>query len=172
MKKVLRYYLKITKQVSQSLSQFTRWIAFLLVLIGIYEVFARYFLGSPTIWGYDMMCMTGGVLAVLAWGYVELKEEHVRVDVFYDSISERGRSLVDVIGGLLFGLPLTIVYIRTSYQWAIRAWASGEVLKLSFWYPSAVPIRVIILIGFILFFLQFLNTLIRRCYFLLKGEHL
>lgn len=172
MKKMLTYYLKLTNKINRVFSLFARWIAFLLVLIGTYDVFARYVFGSPTIWGYDMMCMTGGALGVLAWGYVELKEEHVRVDVFYESISEKGRALVDVIGGFLFGFPLLIVYIRTSYIWAVRAWVSGEVLSSSFWYPSTVPIRVIILIGIALFFMQFLNTFIRRFYFLVKGEQL
>jgi len=172
MKDIIRKYLEITKWLASSLSLYSRWVVLLLVLVTIFDVVARYFFNSPTIWGYDTVCMLGGTVSMLGWNYVEQKDAHVRVDVFYDSMSDKGKALVNVLGSVFIGFPIILSYIFISFQWAINSWISKEVLMTSFWYPPSFPIRTMMFIGFLLFFLVFLNKFIRNLYFLIKGDRI
>lgn len=51
-----------------------------LVLMMIYEVFARYALHSPTLWAFDVSYMLNGCIFLLGCAYALKEEAHVRVD--------------------------------------------------------------------------------------------
>jgi TRAP-type mannitol/chloroaromatic compound transport system permease small subunit len=149
-----------------------KWFAFLLVLIGAYETVARHFFNAPTIWAYDSLCMSGGVVYMLGASYVLLKDSHTRVDVIYSRLSRRKQAWIDVIGALIFFFPLMTVMLKMAVQWAIRAWKINEVMFNSFWYPPAAPYRTVFAVGLFLLVLQGLAKFTRDVYFLAKGEEL
>ena len=157
-------------RISEFLGSIVKWVVAVLVLVGFYEVIARYLFGAPTVWGYEFMSMLGASIATLGWGYVESQDAHVRVDVFFDRFSPRVKLIMDIAGGLVFAFPLFFVYLYTSFEWMIKAYKTKEVLMGSFWYPSAVPIRAIIFIGFIVLFVQFLANFIRKIVSLIRGN--
>ena len=149
-------------RISRFLGEIVKWVVAALVLVGFYEVIARYLFGAPTVWGYEFMSMLGATIAALGWGYVESQNAHVRVDVFYDRCSPRAKLIIDIVGGCIFALPLFGVYLYTAFTWMIKAYRTNEVLMGSFWYPSAVPIRAVIFAGFVILFAQFLANVIRK----------
>ena len=162
--------LKVIDRFNVLLGSLSKWVVAALVFVVFYEVVARYIFGSPTVWGYQMMCMLGATIAALGWGYVESQNGHVRVDVIYVMFPKKVQLFIDLVGGIIFGIPLFVVYIYLSLTWAINAVKSKEILMETFWYPSAVPIRIIILLGFIFGFVQFLANYIRLIVTLVKGE--
>lgn len=66
------------------------------------------------------------VIGLLPAGLVWLKNQHVRVDYFYSKLSASRRSVVDVIGGVVFALPFFFLIIPASVNFAQRAWKSSE----------------------------------------------
>ncbi|MBN1548438.1 MAG: hypothetical protein JW902_17440, partial [Syntrophaceae bacterium] len=62
---ILRKILKFIDWLSETSGALGKWFAFLLVLIGSYEAIARHFFNAPTIWAYDSMCMSGGIIYML-----------------------------------------------------------------------------------------------------------
>ena len=155
-------HLTVIDRISRFLGATVKWVVAVLVLVGFYEVVARYLFGAPTVWGYEFMSMLGATIAALGWGYVESQNAHVRVDVFYDRCSPRAKHIIDIVGGGIFALPLFGVYLYTAFMWMIKAYRTNEVLMGSFWYPSAVPIRAVIFAGFVILFAQFLANGIRK----------
>ncbi len=63
---------------------------------------------------------------LLATGWTLGRDEHVRVDVFYQKFGERGRAAVNLAGTLLFLLPLCFWLLYAGWGYAGAAWAVRE----------------------------------------------
>lgn len=161
--------LKIIDFCSEKAGSLAKWFAWILVLVGSYDTIARHFFNAPTIWAYDTLCMSGGVLYVLGWSYDHLHESHIRVDLFFRYLSPRKQALVDLMGSLVLFFPLMTALLITSVSWAIRAWRINETMTSTFWYPPAGPYRTVFAVGVLLLMLQGIAKFVRDLYFLLKG---
>lgn len=148
---------------------FVKWLIYILILIIIYDVIARYVFRAPTIWGYDTSLMIGATIYGLAWCYTQRYHGHVRVDVVYTHISPRKKAIVDAVGTFLVHLPLVGLLTYEASKWAIRAWVIEERMVETYWYPPAAPVRTAIALAFVLLFLQLIAELVRQGYFALKG---
>lgn len=93
--------------------------------------------------------------------HVLKRNEHVRVDVFYAAASERARLWIDLIGGILFLLPLCAILIYFCWPWFVESWRIGEVSSnaggLTRW-----PVKLVLPLGFALMALQGISELIKR----------
>ena len=89
------------------------------------------------------------------------RNEHVRVDLVYMSVSDRKRLWIDIVGIILFLLPFTIFLAWLSWPIAARALQTGEMSSsaggLLRW-----PVRMVICAGFVLVALQGISELIKR----------
>lgn len=86
---------------------------------------------------------------------------HVRVDVFYSRYGERTRLWLDLLGGVLFLLPMAIIIGWMSWPLFINSYQVGEVSGnaggLLRW-----PVKILIPLGFLLLTLQGLSEIIKR----------
>jgi TRAP-type mannitol/chloroaromatic compound transport system permease small subunit len=99
---------------------------------------------------------------VLLGGPYTLKvNEHVRVDLIYGMVSERTRIWIDIVGGLLFLLPICIILIYFTWPWFVDSFLTGEQSNnaggLVRW-----PVKLILPVGFTLMALQGISELIKR----------
>ena len=124
-----------------------------LVLSTCYEVFARYVMGAPTIWAYEVGYLLTGSHFLLGMAYTLREGEHIRIDVFSGKFSTRTRAVIDLLGYTVT-LPLMLwltyelyLYLAAGY---LRNELSGQsALSLPVW-----PFRVVFLVAFALFALQ------------------
>ena len=124
-----------------------------LVLSTCYEVFARYAMGAPTIWAYEVGYLLTGSHFLLGMAYTLREGEHIRIDVFSGKFSTRTRAVIDLLGYTIT-LPLMLwltyelyLYLAAGY---LRNELSGQsALSLPVW-----PFRVVFLVAFTLFALQ------------------
>ncbi len=165
MKKVL----SVIDSISRWSGFIARWGCLALVLALTFEVVSRYAFDRPTIWAHEMSMMLGVFIVTIGWAFVHLNHGHVRVDVFYTRLSPRGKATLDIACFFVFFLPLLLVLIYAAAQTAWDAYVFKEVLMASFWYPPAQPLRIIVLIGACLVFLQFTASFVRRVHYLAKG---
>ena len=111
--------------------------------------------------------MFGG-LVFLGAAHTLRMNEHVRVDLLFSSLSERGQTWIDVIGFTLFFLPVTAYLTWMSFPFFYQSFRSGEVSNsaggLILW-----PAKMLVPFGFGLLFLQGLSELIKRI-LVLQGE--
>ena len=99
---------------------------------------------------------------VLFGGPYTLKvNEHVRVDLFYGMVSERTRIWIDIIGGLLFLLPICLILIYFTWPWF---WESLQINEQSNNAGGLVrwPVKLILPVGFGLMALQGISEIIKR----------
>lgn len=105
---------------------------------------------------------------LLGGGYAFLLNAHVRVDFLAARFSPRGRNWVDIVGIVVFLLPLC--YLMASFAWPTfeKAWVSGEMSSnsggLIRW-----PAYALIPLGFSLLFLQGVSETVKRLNFLYFG---
>lgn len=149
---------------AEILGQAAKYLTFVLIGVISYEVFTRYVLGAPTIWAYESIKMSGGVLAVLGFAYVHRHNAHIRVDLLYNKLSPKTQSLIDSVGYFLLFLPLigALLYSSVIYTW--EAWLYDERLMETFWYPPAGPLRTVVSLGLLILFLEGIAVFIRNLY--------
>jgi TRAP-type mannitol/chloroaromatic compound transport system permease small subunit len=165
MKKLLLFI----DSISRWSGMICRWAVLALVLVLCTEVTARYVFDNPTIWAHETSTMLGVFIVTIGWSFVHLRKGHVRVDVFYARMSARGKAITDICCFLVFFLPLIVVLIYASGEMVWEAYIFDEVLMASFWYPPALPIRTVVVIGLSTFLLQGIADFIRDVYLVAKG---
>ena len=166
----MRKIIKAIDSVSNASGHVVLVLCYGLIGVVVYSVFMRYVVNQPPMWTYDTSVMIGGAMYMLAWSYTQFHKGHVRVDVFYIHFSPRIKSIIDVLGTLIFFLPLFTMLIWTAYKYAYRAWATKERFLETYWYPPAAPIRTLVVIGLCLFLLQMLAQFVRDFYVMVKGK--
>ena len=108
---------------------------------------------------------------LLSAGYALKRNEHVRVDVISGRLSKRTHAWIDIIGALLFLLPMSTVVLYYSWPYFVNSFVSQEWSSnpqgLIVW-----PAKALIPAGFALLFLQGVAETIKRIGFLLGVEAL
>jgi len=166
----MRRVFKFVDSVNEFIGEKLKYLVLFLILVVCAEVFMRYVVNSPTVQLPVIQTWSGTVLYVLAFGYVLLRKGHVRVDVLYARFSDRWKAIVDCVLWFVFFLPSLGVLLYTGAVWVEYAVRIGERSNLTFWYPPTAPIRIIVLVGLILFFAQGVVTLIRDLYMAVRNK--
>lgn len=142
-----------------------RGIAYLssgLVALICYDVAMRYLFRYTKIWIVELEWHLFALLFLLGLGYTFLHDRHVRVDVFYARYSAKGKAWINLLGSLLFLLPLCVVVLMTSFDFAARAYQWGEASAD----PGGLPFRWIVksgvFVGFALLTLQAISHIARN----------
>ena len=160
--------MKLLLRISQAidaLNQRLGYIADALVLLACVisagNAFSRYAFGISSNAWLEIQWYMFGALVLLGASYTLKRNEHVRVDIVYSNISTRKQIWVDLIGGILFMLPATVILAYLSWPVFYNSWEIGEVSTnaggLVRW-----PIKIFLPIGFALLTLQGLSELIKR----------
>ncbi len=85
------------------------WLVLLACLVSAGNAASRYlFSVSSNAWLEIQWYMFAGMV-LLGAPYTLKMNEHVRVDLVYGMVSERTRIWIDIVGGLLFLLPICVI---------------------------------------------------------------
>src|SRR2546430_11607434 len=147
--------------VNDRFGEIANWLVLFACLISAGNAASRYlFSASSNAWLEVQWYMFAGM--VLLGGPYTLKlNEHVRVDLFYSELSERARIWIDIIGCLLFLLPICVILVYFTWPWFVESWRIDETSSnaggLIRW-----PVKLILPVGFTLMALQGVSELIKR----------
>jgi TRAP-type mannitol/chloroaromatic compound transport system permease small subunit len=151
----------LTERVGRAAS----WLILLAVLISAGNALARYaFNVSSNAW-LEVQWYLFAAVFLLCAGYALKHNQHVRIDVVAGRLSPRAQAWLEVLGTLLFLLPMALLILGLSWPVFVDSWRSGEVSSnangLVLW-----PARLLVPAGFALLVLQGLSELIKRVAFL------
>jgi len=116
---------------SNASGKLVAWLTLLMVIVTCIVVVMRYVFDAGLIWLQESVIWMHGTVFMVGAAYTLLHEDHVRVDVFYRAISERGRAWIDLVGVLVFLLPLCVLLAMTSYDFAEFSWSIHEASRES-----------------------------------------
>lgn len=138
------------------------WLVVPLVLVTCWEIFLRYALNAPTIWGFEFATMLTGANWVLGVALALAVGAHVRTDVLSQRFPRRLNAAVDFVGYLALALPM-LTWLAWRLLHHLQAGiASGERTGASAWNPQVWPMRAVILVGFTLLALQVAVEVLKR----------
>jgi TRAP-type mannitol/chloroaromatic compound transport system permease small subunit len=142
-----------------------------LPLMGVicYEVVARYVFGAPTIWAYETIVYTGGIVYLIGGAYTLYHRGHINVDILYNRFSPRGKAFADIFIYFFFFLLYVGIILSIGGYAAWGAIIANEHTG-SLWNPPFYPIRAMIPLGALLVLLQGLVKLIRDVKILITGK--
>ena len=86
----------------------------------------RYVFALNWIWMQELVIWMHALVFMLAAAYTLNRDEHVRVDIFYGQFDGRQKAWVELIGSLVFLLPLSIMLIWMSSDYVATSWRIGE----------------------------------------------
>ena len=137
------------------------WSVVLAVLISAGNAMVRYaFDLSSNAW-LEIQWYLFTVTVMLGASYTLRRNEHVRVDILYAQLSERGRLWLDLIGTLLFLITTMVALTLLSWPRFHEAWRIDEMSSnaggLLRW-----PVLLLMPVGFLLVALQGVSEVIKR----------
>src|SRR5882724_399055 len=121
----------------------------------------RYAFGYSSNGWLELQWYMFAVLVMFGASYTFKRNEHVRVEILYLMLSERGQLWLDLIGTLCFLIPSCLLLSYLSWPFFYQAYAVGELSSnaggLIRW-----PIKFVVPAGFVFLALQGLSEVIKR----------
>ena len=102
------------------------WLTLAMVFMTVVIVVLRYYFGSGSIALQESITYLHGIVFMLGIAFTLQRGGHVRVDIFYRGFSPRRKALVDLLGGLVFLLPVSLLIFIFSWDYVAASWAIGE----------------------------------------------
>jgi TRAP-type mannitol/chloroaromatic compound transport system permease small subunit len=148
------------------LNQFLGKAASIMILlscvVSAINALLRYSLDMSNNWPLELQWYLFAAAVMLGAAYTLKRNEHVRVDLIYSQLSDRGRIYIDLFGLICFLMPACILF----------AWLSWTTLFYPSWLVSEhslnaggllrYPIKFIVPFGFLMLSLQGLSEIIKR----------
>jgi TRAP-type mannitol/chloroaromatic compound transport system permease small subunit len=142
-----------------------RWIVTLMILIGFFNVVARYFgrfvgqrLTSNAF--IEIQWYMFSVLFFLGFSYILKHNLNVRVDFLYTNWSPKRRALIDFLGTMLFLIPFCILGIYVTVNPVLFSWRLNETSPDADGLPR-YPIKTMIIVAFVILLLQAISQAIK-----------
>ena len=89
-------FLKTVDRISELSGKGVSFLVIPLVVVILYEIFARYIFQSPTIWVHETAQMIYGAYVILLGAYVLRRNGHVNVEILYGRFAPRTRAAIDL----------------------------------------------------------------------------
>lgn len=115
----------------------------LLVVITLVNVLTRYFTDESFAWTEEISIFLMVVMTLAGASSASSRDQHIRIEFFYDSGSAGRRRMLRIVGAcmtaLLFGL-LTVLFARTVFDEIKYAETSMGLGVPRWWYTLSVPL--------------------------------
>jgi len=137
------------------------WLVLLACIVSAANAMVRYAYDISSNAWLELQWYMFAVIVMFGASYTLKKNEHVRVDIWYMTLSERGQVWIDIIGIILFLLPTCVLMSWLSWPFFMQSYNvlehSSNAGGLIRW-----PIKLVIPLGFALVGLQGLSELVKR----------
>ena len=148
--------------------RFISWMTVLMVGLVVAVVIMRYFLELGSIALQESVTYIHATVFMLGLAFTLKRGGHVRVDIFYRQFTARRKALVDLIGGLLFLIPVTVLIFVSSWDYVLLSWTFGETSSESNGLPFVYLLKTLMLIMPVTLLLQGIaeilkSVLVLRC---------
>ncbi|MDP1730820.1 MAG: TRAP transporter small permease subunit [Devosia sp.] len=102
------------------------WLALGIVVVCFTVVVQRYLFSTTRLWMQDLYVWLNGAMFTGVAGFALLRDDHVRVDIFYRPWPVRKKAIADLIGVLLFLIPFILVVLTYGWTYVVRSWRLYE----------------------------------------------
>ena len=169
MPQLIKGYVRLIDRISDYVGYLAASLIFFMGATLLFDAFTRNVIQMPVHWAIELTQFTLAAYYFMG-GPITLKNnEHVRMDLWYANLSDRGKAKMDLftIGCLIFYLVVMLVGSISSLQYAIE---TGE-RRFSIWNPSVIPIKALLPLCLVLMLLQSFSLVFKHIA-TLRGERI
>lgn len=123
---VLAAFVRAVSGLNRVVGEVLSWLALACVLVCFTVVVQRYFFHTSTLWMQDLYVWMSGAMFTGVAGFALMRDDHVRVDIFYRPASTRRKAIADLVGVVLFLMPFVYVVATYGYTAVSRSWSYYE----------------------------------------------
>ena len=161
MGKILIKFCDFIDRMNDYVGKTTMWIAFIIMLLTVYEVISRYVFNIANDWIFEVTIMAVGAQWALCGGFALSKGAHVAIDILSGKCSKKVQAVLDIISYCIFFFPtMTIIFVK-GIEFAAKSWAVKEVTWSRFPAPLYLQKTIIPVMAFLLL-IQGVAMFIRR----------
>jgi len=147
--------------LNRCIGKWLSWLVLAAVLVAALNATVRKVFDTSSNAWLELQWVLFGIVFLLCSPWTLAANEHIRIDIVNNMLPKRVRDWIDVIGHVLFLLPLTIVMVITGVPFFLRSYRINEQSFSAGGLPQW-PAKSLIFIGFLLLFLQGISELIKR----------
>jgi TRAP-type mannitol/chloroaromatic compound transport system permease small subunit len=122
----LKAYINFADQFVVWIGRAFAWGIFILTAAVMYEVIMRYFFNAPTLWAFDFTIQMYGAVFMMGGASAMSTKTHVKADMYYNRLSEKGQAILDLILFICFYAPGVFALTYAGYFYAQKAWIVHE----------------------------------------------
>ncbi len=162
-------FLRVAEAINEWVGRVVMWLSLGIVLVCFIAVYLRYALGTGVPWLQELYVWQHAFVFLLGAGFTLLHGGHVRVDLFYGSMSTRNQARVDLLGTVIFLLPFMLLLYFEAIPFVELSWRNGESSIQPGGMPAIYILKVSLQAFCVLVSLQGLAT-IARSILILSGR--
>jgi len=162
--------LLIIDRFTESCGNYIAWLTVVMMAVMFTSVVLRYLfqigfvvLDESVIYMHSIVFMLGAAFTLKRGG-------HVRVDIFYNQLTNIGKARVDFLGTLFLLLPVCIFIGGISWEYVAASWRVLETSPQVGGIPALFLLKTLILLMSILLVTQGIAELIRNALILTGAE--
>ncbi len=167
----MRRVLATIDSISEWSGRLISVLIFFLTFFLLYDVVMRFAFNAPTIWCHELSLHLFGAYAVLSGPYVLLHHGHVKIDIFYNLFSKRGRAVIDCLTYPLFFMFIGLLFYHGGHI-AMRSWELKQTVSPSPWASPLWPVKMAVPLAAGLMILQGLAHYVRTVNIAITGKEL
>jgi TRAP-type mannitol/chloroaromatic compound transport system permease small subunit len=137
------------------------WLILLAVIISTINAIVRKTLDTSSNSWLELQWVLFAAVFLLCSPWTLLDNEHIRIDIVNTMLPKPIRDMIDVVGHVLFLMPLCIVMIITSVPFFLRSFEINEQSSNAGGLPQW-PAKSLIMLGFAFLLVQGVSELIKR----------
>src|SRR4051812_15055087 len=129
------------------------WLGLIAVIVCTVNAILRYAVNSSSNAWLELQWYLNAAVFMLVAAWTLGRNEHIRIDVLAGKLPLRAQAWIDIVGGVLFLMPVSVIIawyswpsLANSYQLSEYSSDPGGLLR---W-----PIRLVIPVAFVLLMLQ------------------
>lgn len=153
----------------QFIDKYIKWLGqkaslFNILLIGVIvlDVLLRYLFSNTKNWVLELEWHIYAIIFLLGISYALQKDEHVRVDLFYQKYTKKQKAWLNIIGHIVFLIPWCYVVLHTAFTYALNSFSFSEGSPNPGGLPMRYVIKFFIFLGFLMFLIQGISNIFKN----------
>jgi TRAP-type mannitol/chloroaromatic compound transport system permease small subunit len=130
-----------------------------MVLVTFLIVSLRYGLNEGRVWMQESVTYLHAAVFMLAAAWTWQEDAHVRVDIFYRKRGARGKALINLLGTVLFVIPVSLYLVIVGWDYVAPAWRLLEGSRQAGGLPLVFLLKSLVLLMPLLLLLQAMCSL-------------
>jgi TRAP-type mannitol/chloroaromatic compound transport system permease small subunit len=152
---------RIIDKINLSIGRAASWLIVAAVLVSSVNALIRKLFDTSSNAWLELQWVLFSAVFLLCASWALLANEHVRIDIVNTHLPRRVRNAIEIVGHVVFLLPLVVIMLVTSLPFFLASWRVNE-QSASAGGLQQWPTKSLIFVGFALLQAQGVSELIKR----------